>query len=174
MKKTILVASLLAVFLATGCEPTIEKADPNPTPTGINQGEGLFSGKSGNLLDAFRNNNGADNSGIGAASMTINPYLWRASLEAISFMPIQQSDSTGGLIITDWYSNPDDASERMKVNIYILGLKLSPQSLKVTVFKQEFDKDKWVEMDVNPQTARQLEDIILTNARILKVKAQTN
>jgi hypothetical protein len=171
MNKTTLLSSILALFIVTGCETTVEKADANPTPHDMKKGEGLFSGKSGNLLDAFRGEKEA--SGVtGGASMTINPYLWRAALESISFMPLQQSDSTGGLLITDWYSNPDDASERMKVNVYILGLKLSPQSLKVAVFKQEFQNNQWVDIEVSPKTARQLEDIILTNARILKVKSQ--
>lgn len=170
MNKTILI-TLLALFVVTGCETTIEKADVNPTPTDMKRGEGMFSGKTGNLLDAFRGENGS-NGGASAAAMTINPYLWRASLEAISFMPLAQSDSTGGLLITDWYSNPDNASERMKVNVYVLGLKLNPQSLKVTVFKQEFNKTQWEDIAVSPKTARQLEDIILTNARILKVKSR--
>ena len=170
MNKTILI-SLLALFVITGCEGTIEKADVNPTPEDMKRGAGLFSGKSGNLLDAFRDGE-KSNGGIAGAAMTINPYLWRASLEAISFMPLAQSDSTGGLLITDWYSNPDDVSERMKVNVYVLGLKLNPQSLKVTVFKEELQNNQWVAMDVSPKTSRQLEDIILTNARILKVKSQ--
>jgi hypothetical protein len=170
MNKTILL-TILTLFVVTGCETTIEKADVNPTPPDMKRGEGMFSGKSGNLLDAFRGEDSSNGGAVGSA-MTVNPYLWRASLEAISFMPLAQSDSTGGLLITDWYSNPDDASERMKVNVYILGMKLNPQSLKVTVFKQEFQSNQWVEMTVNPKTARQLEDIILTNARILKVKSQ--
>ncbi len=170
--KKILLASILTLFVATGCsEMTVEKADVNPTPQEMQKGGGMFSGKSGNILDAFRSSR-SKGGAIGGASMTINPYLWRAALDSLSFMPIAQSDSTGGLIITDWYSNPDDASERMKVNVYILGLKLNPQALKVTVFKQEFKNNQWLEMNVNPKTATQLEDIILTNARILKVKSQ--
>jgi hypothetical protein len=50
----------------------------------------------------------------------VNSYLWRASLETLAFMPLLQADSSGGVIVTDWYSNPDNPNERVKVSVAIL------------------------------------------------------
>ena len=50
----------------------------------------------------------------------VNSYLWRASLDTLSFMPLLQSDSAGGVIVTDWYTNPKNPGERMKVTVMIL------------------------------------------------------
>ncbi len=50
----------------------------------------------------------------------VNSYLWRASLDTLSFMPLLQTDSNGGVIVTDWYVNPQVPTERMKVTVSIL------------------------------------------------------
>ena len=43
-----------------------------------------------------------------------------ADLETLSFMPLLQTDSNGGVIVTDWYANPNNPSERVKVTVSIL------------------------------------------------------
>ena len=53
-------------------------------------------------------------------SIGVNSYLWRASLDALSFMPLVQADSAGGVIVTDWYTNPSNPGERMKITVTIL------------------------------------------------------
>ncbi len=55
---------------------------------------------------------------VAAAKITtigVNAYLWKVSLETLSFMPLLQTDSAGGVIVTDWYANPRNPAERMKV-----------------------------------------------------------
>ena len=171
MQKTftyaLLAGSVLALSACSGAR--IEKADPNPTPADTAQGEGLFSGKSGNILDAFGPKKGEAGYGA-AASIGVNPYLWRASLESLSFMPISQADSAGGVILTDWYANPNNLNERVKVNVLILGRSFKPQALEVKVFKQVKQDGGWSEAVINPETSHQLEDTILTKARVLRVK----
>ena len=52
---------------------------------------------------------------LAAAKITtigVNSYLWRASLDTLSFMPLVQTDSNGGVIVTDWYANPNTPTER--------------------------------------------------------------
>ena len=61
----------------------------------------------------------------------VNSYLWRASLEALSFMPLLQTDSNGGVIVTDWYTNPNNPNERMKVTVTILDQDLRADALRV-------------------------------------------
>ncbi|MCX7864642.1 MAG: DUF3576 domain-containing protein, partial [Novosphingobium sp.] len=62
-------------------------------------------------------------SDIAASKITtigVNSYLWRASLDALSFMPLLQTDSSGGVIVTDWYTNPRNPGERIKLTVTIL------------------------------------------------------
>ena len=166
---TLLIATSAVL---TGCAGAqVEQADVNPTPHDMKEGAGLFSGKSGNLLDAFKNDPAGE--GLvqtGGGAVPVNGFLWRASLEALSFMPLASADAAGGTIITDWYTNPNNIKERVKVNVMVLGIQFSVQNLKVSVFKQRLDSGRWIDMPADTETAAQLEETILTNARALKIK----
>lgn len=167
MTKNLFTISFVAASLAlAACTANVENADPNPTPADLKQGEGLFSGKTGNILDGFRK----DEEGARVAALPVNQYIWRAALEAISFMPLAEVDSAGGVITTDWVESPENAKERVKVNVLVLSRDLRPQSLKVTVFRQLLAGSTWQNAENSASTARQLEETILTNARALRVK----
>jgi hypothetical protein len=170
MKKQILL-SVLALNLAA-CGATVENADVNPLPHDTYKGEGLFSGKSGNLLNSFQSGNLITGE-KGSLASAVNVYLWQASLDAISFMPLASANSTDGVLITDWYTNPNKTGERVKVNVYVLGKTFSAQNLKVSVFKRVKKSGDWVDVPTDTTTASQLEETILTNARALKIKAQS-
>lgn len=98
----------------------------------------------------------------------VNSYLWRASLDTISFMPLLQTDSNGGVIVTDWYANPASPAERMKVTISILDQDLRADALRVAVLRQINRNGQWIDAPVRAATAQKLEDIILTRARDLR------
>lgn len=100
----------------------------------------------------------------------VNGYLWRASLDTISFMPIASADPFGGTIITDWYTPPEASGERTKLNIYIRGRDLRADGVKVTVFRQiKGGKEGWTDAAVAPATATSLENAILTKARQIRM-----
>ena len=101
----------------------------------------------------------------------VNSYLWRASLEALSFMPMLQTDSNGGVIVTDWYSNPNNPGERMKVTVTILDQDLRADALRVAASRQVSQNGGWVDAPVQAATVQKLEDIILTKARDLRRNA---
>ena len=106
----------------------------------------------------------------GGSPIAVNSYLWRASLDTISFMPLTSADPFGGVIITDWYSPSEVRDERFKVNIYILGRDLRADGVRAAVFRQRQDPfDGWVDADVNEDTATDLENAILTRARQLRI-----
>jgi len=98
----------------------------------------------------------------------VNSYLWRASLDSISFMPLLQSDSSGGVIVTDWYVNPKNPGERVKVSIMILDQDLRADALRVTAVREVAQGGGWVAAPVQAATVQKLEDIILTRARDLR------
>ncbi len=110
----------------------------------------------------------ADLAASQVTTIGVNSYLWRASLDTISFMPLLQTDSNGGVIVTDWYINPASPAERMKVTISILDRDLRADALRVTVQRQINRNSEWVDAPVRAATAQKLEDIILTRARDLR------
>jgi hypothetical protein len=98
----------------------------------------------------------------------VNAYLWRAALDTVSFAPLLQADSNGGVIITDWYANPANPSERIKLTITILDQDLRADALRVAASRQVNVGGNWVEAPVQAATVQKLEDIILTRARDLR------
>ena len=104
-------------------------------------------------------------------SIGVNSYLWRASLDALSFMPLVQTDSNGGVIVTDWYANPANPGERVKVTVTILDQDLRADALRVAASRQVAQGPGWVDAPVQAATVQKLEDIILTKARDLRRNA---
>lgn len=128
---------------------------------GTTQEPGLFSGalSLGNLSGSKRP----------VAGLGVNGFLWRATLDTLSFMPLTTADPTGGVVITDWHANPQVPDERFKLTVYILDTHLRADGVKVSVFRQEKVGSQWQDAATNPATAAQLENQILRRARELKV-----
>ena len=99
-------------------------------------------------------------------------YLWRATLESISFMPLTSADSNGGVIITDWYSAPNSPNERLKFNILVLSPQLQISSIKVTAFKQVHSSGAWQPAESSKELSRTIEDNILRKAIALRASAK--
>lgn len=115
-----------------------------------------------------------DDQPSGGGGIAVNGYLWRASLDTMSFMPLSSADPFGGVIVTDWYVPPESTNERFKVQIYILDRQLRADGLRVSVFRQVRDPyGEWSAAPVEPDTARQLENAILTRARQLRIDSGT-
>jgi hypothetical protein len=108
----------------------------------------------------------------GKMTIGVNQYLWHASLDTLRFMPLSSADPFGGVIITDWYSAPEDPNDRMRVTVYILDRNLRADGVKVAVFRQTHANDGWVDAQVSPDTSTKLEDAILTRARELRLATQ--
>lgn len=125
----------------------------------------------GNGLNLFGNKNKgpAVVEGVG-----VNSFLWRASLDAISFMPLVSADPFGGVIITDWYSSPENLNERFKVNVRILTRDLRADGISVSLFRQTRPNANaaWVEAVTSKKAIRDLEDAILARARELRIGAR--
>ena len=107
-----------------------------------------------------------------APTIGVNAYLWRATLDTLSFMPLQSADPWGGTVISDWYANPESPNERFKVTVYILDTRLRADGLKVTVNKQVAGPaGGWVDAATADQTEIDLQNAILTRARQLRLSA---
>lgn len=119
-------------------------------------GLGIFGGKKKGASE--------ENGNIG-----VNSFLWRASLDTVSFMPLASADPFGGVILTDWYTDPSVPNERVKLNVFILGRELKSEGIRVRAFRQVAAKNGWQDAEVAEDTTRKLEDAILARARELRI-----
>ena len=158
-------------MLVAGCGPlTVEEDFPSDKSdlelSFPDDDKGLF-GTDGLLLFGQ-----PDEERATASPIAVNAFLWRASLDTLSFMPLSSADAFGGVIITDWYAPPETPDHRFKANIYILDRRLRADGIRVALFHQRRDgAGQWVEAQVNDKTATKLEDAILTRARQLRIGA---
>jgi hypothetical protein len=138
----------------------------NPAPGG--QSQGVF-GPGG--LNIIGGGNKKQDEG-GAGGIGVNSYLWRATLDTMSFMPLVSADPFGGVIITDWYTPPQTPAERFKVTVYILDRALRADGLRVGVFRQVRQGDGWVDQPAAQATAITMENAILQRAREFRMESE--
>lgn len=122
------------------------------------------------LLDTLFAPDKSDGSGGGGSGIGVNSFLWHASLDTVSFMPLASADPFGGTIITDWYSPPETPKERFKINIFILGRDLRADGVRARVFRQNKDgTGQWVDAAVDQTTGTGIENAILSRARQIRM-----
>jgi hypothetical protein len=158
------IAAACAILGLTACEGIQrEPADSDGWRENLRKESGTLFGDI-NLLGGS-SDDAATNSGIG-----VNGFLWRASLDTVSFLPLSSADPFGGVIITDWYAPPESPSERFKVTVYILGRELRSDGVRVAVFRQKRDQSReWLDANTGDNTSTSLENAILTRARELRI-----
>ena len=105
----------------------------------------------------------------GRVTLGVNSYLWQATLETLSTLPLVSADPCGGVVITDWYNTPASPDERLKVTAYIMDRNLRADGLRLVVFRQTRANGVWGDASPNPETARTLENVVLTKARELRL-----
>lgn len=116
------------------------------------------------------NDRGSSSAGLNVEEgIGVNSFLWRASLDTLNFMPLASADPFGGIIITDWHSDPAAPNERFKATVYILDTRLRADALNVSIFRQQQVNGVWTDATVDPDTEIQIENAILTRARQLRL-----
>lgn len=152
-----------AILILPACASSGNDATADTRATaGENQSGGF---RLPSLPNPLRRSSRPSDEGIG-----VNGYLWRASLDTINFMPLSEVDPFGGVIITDWYANPQMTTERFKLTVYILDTRLRADALAVSVFRQVRDEfGGWIDAETNADTSIEIENAILTRARQLRI-----
>jgi hypothetical protein len=154
-------AALMLAACASDAEdaPTTVEAPPAPVVTQTAQS----AAPGGSVFDWFGPGSPAEKK----TGVAVNRHLWRASLDALSFAPMEQADPFGGIIKTGWYT--PTPNERMRIAVYILDSRLRADALRVSVFKEvKKPTGDWVDGTVDPETVTKLENLILNKARDLK------
>jgi hypothetical protein len=167
-----LACVLLVASVIAGCgsdpekpKPTVD-IEPPPAPA-----DKAGSGDSG-IFGWF---GGGSSTGLkpeDRKGVAVNAYLWRASLDTLSFMPMDQIDPFGGVIKTNWWVPPSTPNERIRVFVVILDTRLRAEALRVTVFKElKKPTGEWeATAALDPETVTKLENIILNKARAMKIQ----
>ena len=149
---TILI-SLLLFSCATNDELPAKKSNP-----------GLFSkdAQKGLSITDFINKDP-----YGDKSFYVNSFLWRASLDVLSFAPFQSTDAFGGILVTEWYKKDD---KQIKLIATIQSRELRSEGIKLQVFI----KNKQNEISEDIILAQKIENLILTKARRLRIQNKLN
>jgi uncharacterized lipoprotein len=170
-----LMLAIAAVTLLAACSHT--EGTSGASTAGPYSGGNKYAPGAGQSAKGFTLFGGHSTKSVASAAqgVGVNGYLWRASLDTLSFMPLASADPFGGTIITDWYSPSKTPDERFKVTVYILDTQLRADGLKVSVFRQTKDaQGGWVDASVDPQTDSKMENAILTRARQLHLNSMNS
>jgi hypothetical protein len=157
-------------LLLVGCGGG-ENTEPVPQGPPGRAADGSVFGEGGASVDNLVS---GDAFGLGqqedGSSLPVNKFLWQASLDTLSFLPLASTDPFTGVIATEWGVAPSQPGERFKVTAYMLSPALAASSLRVAVYREVRDGNGgWVPAAVDPQTPRRLEDAILTRARQIRI-----
>ena len=171
-----LILVVAAALALTACGADFGDKD-TVYPTGRNvrkQGDGYDYGSrvyDGGGINIFGGGSDKEEGSSGGSGIGVNSFLWRATLDTVSFVPLSSADPFGGVIITEWYSPPETPTERFKLNVFILDRQLRADGLRVAVFKEVAKDNLWRAAAVDKKTATDIENRILERARELRISS---
>tara|TARA_B100001063_G_scaffold195024_1_gene186645 strand:+ start:50 stop:631 length:582 start_codon:yes stop_codon:yes gene_type:complete len=129
----ILTICIISIFVLNSCvrEGFFKPGDARENPPDPKERvkKNLEEGKGFRLNDAFKGRRGGTNFEFASSN-----ELWRASLDVLDFMPLTSANYSGGVIITDWYSEQGNANESIKITIRFLSNEIRSDALSVDVF----------------------------------------
>ena len=103
---------------------------------------------------------------------TSNP-LWRASLEIIDFMPLTTVDYSGGIIITDWYSDSNKSNESIKITVRFLSNEIQSNSVKVIVHNKKCKTNENCAVnEIDSKIKSELQKSIIAKAARIELEAK--
>ena len=100
--------------------------------------------------------------------LPINALLWRASLDIMSTIPIDDVDTFGGTIVTEWYQLNKTSNERIKMTAFVLDRELRADGIRVVVYVQKRVGNNWQDIGTDSEMGRRIEELILTRAREIR------
>ena len=159
MRYLIIIATLFSFFACSSRNtPTPKEEGPGSVITGRAQ-QGISLSDIAGL--------GSDNDGLG---LPINALLWRASLDILSTIPLDDVDTFGGSIVTEWYAPDDQPYRRLKLAVFVVGLELRSDAIQVRAYVQikSADNEEWITAGRDEELGRKLEDLILARAREMR------
>ena len=165
-KKTLKLLIFICIlpFLLNSCanRGDARKSPPNPE---LRVKKNIEEGRGFRLMDAV--NKGRSTNFEFASSNE----LWRASLDAIDFMPLASVNYSGGIIITDWYSSSLSSNENIKISIRFLSNEIRSDALNIQIFKKICDENnRCVINESVGELNKELQRKILQKAKIYETQ----
>ena len=122
----------LITLVLNGCNGKLPGGDARKTPADPAKRieQNLKDGRGINLLDLGKSRGGV-------FDFASSNGLWRASLDVIDFMPLSSVNYSGGIIITDWYSENSNLNESIKISIRFMTNEVRSDALKIKVFNRK-------------------------------------
>ncbi len=103
--------------------------------------------------------------------LPVNALLWRAALDIASFVPLDDVDTFGGTIVTEWYQSKDSNNQRLKLSMFVIGRELRSDAITVHVYLQNKRGAEWVDAGRDEALGRKLEGLVLSRARELRASS---
>jgi len=100
--------------------------------------------------------------------LPINALLWRASLDIMSTIPLDDVDTFGGTIVTEWYQLNETSDERIKMTAFVLDRELRADGIRVIVYVQKRVGNSWQDNGTDSKMGEKMEQLILTRAREIR------
>ena len=170
-KITLILLSISILLTQTGCEALkpkkVSAKDFPPDPRkrvekNINEGKGF------RLM-------GSSSKGTNYEFASANP-LWRATLDTLDFMPLASANYSGGIVITDWYSENNSPNESVKISVRFLTNEIRSDALDIKIFtrkcKESLINCKYI--DSNETIVNELRKEILKKATKYKKQSEEN
>ena len=168
-RKTLLISALLLIVIY-GCssnkDPVLNETrniEPNAAERAkrvAEQGGGIFGdinkiGKKSGSTFEFASSN----------------ILWRATIKTLDFLPLANADYSGGIIIYDWFSQPNNPKEQIKISVQFLSNELRSDSIKITAHKKICETmERCSNSTLDQNFANSIKESIITSARTLKIE----
>ena len=169
--KTLKISSFLAIFsllLLNACNGKFPGGDARKFPPDPEKRvqQNLKEGKGFTLNDTFGEKKG------GVFDFASSNVLWRASLDVIDFMPLTSVNYSGGIIITDWYSDEQNLNESIKISIRFLTNEVRSDALDIKVFNRKCNNNfmNCKVQETNKLLVTELKREILKKATIYKTE----
>jgi len=128
-----------------------------------------FANEQGGIFNSNRSSKGGTTYDFATSNI-----IWRAALESLDFVPLQSANYSGGVLITDWYSNDINSNESIKIEIRFLSDKTSPSSLKIISYKKICINSNCKIAKLSDSFNEKLLTSIMSKVRELKVKDELN
>ena len=162
--------SILVIFiLAFNSCGFYKKVDTRKTSTNANdraraavdEGRGLGIG---NILGGRKG---------GSFEFSSSNPMWRASIEILDFLPLSVVDYSGGMVITDWYSDQVNTNNSLKITVRFLSNEIRSDSLKIIVHEKKCSTtNNCIITEINSSIKNQLAANILKKAKIIEANAK--
>ena len=168
--KTRIITILLIFILVGACNGKVPGADARKIPPNVEDRvkQNIEEGRGFTLKGATEKKNS------GEFDFASSNELWRASLDTLDFMPLALANYSGGIIVTDWYSDGSSDGESVKISIRFLSNEIRADALNIKVFYKNCSIESNCKIsDKSENLSGELARKILSKAAIYEKETQS-